>query len=329
MLPPAPARFSTTTVWPNSADNLTEIVRAAESVPPHPPVWAFYYAWYDTPAGPKARWSFWADKQEAGKATRWLSPAQPLIGAYDSTHVATTAWHLQLADAAGIDAFLVSWWGGANTSGQAFETVILPAAAKTKVKVALNCELAQFHAEVPKLAEQLSGILLRTKGHPGYLHVDGRPVVYLYQVPFAPKLTPATFTQLRTAVEKRAGPVWWAMDKIAYQKGSYGVPAAWRQTPGIDALGFYGTFSVKRISTEAELTPFFRNYAAALGDGVQLLDRFSLHIRVAGRSKNVDQSGAPKILRNELADKTDLGQQTGKFSRRPLVGGLTLNDKAV
>lgn len=238
------------------------VLTAAETVPPHPPVWSFYYAWYDTPAGPKARWSFWADKQVAGQATRWLIPAQPLIGAYDSIHVATTAWHLQLADAAGIDAFLVSWWGGANSSGQAFETVILPAAAKTKVKVALNCELAQFHAEVPNLAEQLSGILLRTKDQPGYLHVDGRPVVYLYQVPFAPKLTPATFTQLRTAVEKRVGPVWWAMDKIAYQKGSYGVPAAWRQTPGIDALGFYGTFSVKRISTEAELTPFFRNYAA-------------------------------------------------------------------
>ncbi len=66
-----------------------------------------------------------------------------------------------------------------------------------------------------------------------------------------------------------------------------------------------------------------------VGDCVQLLDRFSLHVRVAGRSKNVDQPGAPQIFRNELADKTDLGQQTGKFSRRPLVGGLTLNDKAV
>jgi hypothetical protein len=234
---------------------------APESSPPHPPVWAFYYAWYDTPAGPKASWSFWADKQVAGQPTRWRIPAQPLAGAYDSTDVATTAWHLQLADAAGIDALLVSWWGGANVSGQAFESVILPAAAKTKVQVALNCELAQFHADVLKLAEQLSGVLLRTKDHPGYLHVDGRPVVYLYQVPFAPKLTPATFTQLRTEVEKRVGPVWWAMDKIAYRQGAYGVPEAWRQTPGIDGFGFYGTFSVKRISTEAELTPFFRTYA--------------------------------------------------------------------
>jgi hypothetical protein len=243
--------------WFATAVGLT----AAETAPPHPPVWAFYYAWYDTPAGPKARWSFWADKQDAGQPTRWRIPAQPLIDAYDSTDAATVAWHLQLADAAGIDAFLVSWWGGANSSGQAFESVILPAAAKTKVKVALNCELAQFHAEVLPLAEQLSGVLLRTKDQPGYLHVDGRPVVYLYQVPFAPKLTPASFTQLRAEVEKRVGPVWWALDKIAFQKGAHVLPAAWQKTAGIDAFGFYGTFSVKRISTEAELTPFFRTYA--------------------------------------------------------------------
>ncbi len=65
-----------------------------------------------------------------------------------------------------------------------------------------------------------------------------------------------------------------------------------------------------------------------VGDGVQLLDRFSLHIRVTGRSKNVDQSGTPKILRNELADQTNLGQQTGEFFRRILMRGLILNDKS-
>lgn len=237
------------------------VLSAAETVPPHPPVWAFYYAWYDTPTGPRARWSFWADQQAAGQPIRWRIPAQPLAGAYDSTNAATVAWHLQLADAAGIDAWLVSWWGDANASGRAFEQVIVPAAAKTKVKVALNCELAQFHASIPRLAEQLSGVLLRTKDQPCYLRMDGRPVVYLYQVPFAPKLTPATFAELRAAVEKSTGPVWWALDKIAYHKGSYGVPEAWRQTEGLDAIGFYGTFSVKRISTEAELTPFFKAYA--------------------------------------------------------------------
>jgi hypothetical protein len=63
-------------------------------------------------------------------------------------------------------------------------------------------------------------------------------------------------------------------------------------------------------------------------DGVQFLDRFPLHIRIAGGSKNIDQSGSPKILRNELADQTNLSQQTGEFSRGILMRGLTLNDKA-
>lgn len=237
--------------------------RQAFAEPPaaHPPVWAFYYAWYETPGGARGRWAFWAEPSAPAKPTRWRSPAQPLRGPYDSLDPLTTAWHLRLAEAAGIDALLVSWWGSANVSGQAFESTILPAAGRTKVKVALNCELAQFHAEADAFAAQLGDVLLRTKDHPAYLRMDGRPVVYLYQVPFAPKLTPQSFGQIRTAVERRVGPVWWALDKIAFREGTYGVPAAWRDTPGIDALGFYGTFSVKRISTEAELTPFFAAYA--------------------------------------------------------------------
>jgi hypothetical protein len=43
------------------------------------------------------------------------------------------AYHL-MAKAAGIDAFLVSWWGGANVSGKAFEQVIVPMAAAVEVE---------------------------------------------------------------------------------------------------------------------------------------------------------------------------------------------------
>ena len=66
-------------------------------------------------------------------------------------------------------------------------------------------------------------------------------------------------------------PVWWAMDKIRHDAGSFGVPAEWRATAGIDAFGFYGTFSVRRIADRAELTPFFERYARDVrGDVVGL-----------------------------------------------------------
>ncbi len=227
----------------------------------HPPVWAFYYAWYGVPQGPRQRWEFWADRGEPAVGAKLRVPCRPLVGPYDSADPAVVAWHCRLAEAAGIDAFLVSWWGGANVSGEAFERVILPAARATRVKVALNCELAQFHAETGPLIERLAGVLARCQGDPAYLRRAGRPVVYLYQVPFDPKLTPATFAELRRGVEAKVGPVWWAMDKIRHDAGTYGVPAAWRATEGVDAFGFYGTFSVRRISERAELGPFFARYA--------------------------------------------------------------------
>ena len=63
--------------------------------------------------------------------------AQPLIGYYDSDNPDVVRWHMRLAKAAGIDAFLVSWWGGSNVSGKAFEQVIVPVAAEEGVKVAI------------------------------------------------------------------------------------------------------------------------------------------------------------------------------------------------
>ena len=233
----------------------------AAPVVAHPPVWAFYYAWYGVPQGPRQRWELWADRGEPATGAKLRLPFRPLVGPYDSTDPAIVAWHCRLAEAAGIDAFLVSWWGGANISGEAFERVILPAARATRVKVALNCELAQFHGEIGPLVERLAGVLTRCQGDPAYLRRAGRPVVYLYQVPFDPKLTPATFAELRRGVESKVGPVWWAMDKIRHEAGTYGVPAEWRATEGIDGFGFYGTFSVRRISERAELRPFFARYA--------------------------------------------------------------------
>jgi len=238
-----------------------ELPAAPAAVPEHPPVWAFYYAWYGVPQGPRQRWELWADRGEPATGAKLRLPFRPLVGPYDSTDPAIVAWHCRLAEAAGIDAFLVSWWGGANISGEAFERVILPAARDEPLERGPHCELAQFHAELGPLVERLAGVLARCQGDPAYLRRGGRPVVYLYQVPFDPKLTPATFAELRRGVEAKVGPVWWAMDKIRHDAGTYGVPAAWRAVEGVDGFGFYGTFSVRRLSERAELRPFFERYA--------------------------------------------------------------------
>ena len=162
-------------------------VKAPRPVAAKPALWAMYYAWYETATGPHRKWNVWTDDKTTNPNPKRKSKAQPLVGYYDSDDPEVVRWHVRLAKAAGIEAFLVSWWGGANISGLAFEKTILPVAAEEKFKVAMCSELAQFHQEVKVLAQQMSDVLRRTKDSPAYLHIDGKPVAYLYQVPFAPE----------------------------------------------------------------------------------------------------------------------------------------------
>jgi hypothetical protein len=220
-----------------------------------PALWAVYYAWYQTAGGPHGKSSMWT-VDDANKTPR--SKAQPLIGYYDSDNPDVARWHVRLAKAAGIEAFLVSWWGGANVSGAAFEKTILPVAAEEKFKVAMCCELAQFHHDVKVLARQMAKVLKCVKDSPAYLRVDGKPLVYLYQVPFAPKLTPETFAELTRGVEAEVGPVYWMMDKVTNaQNRGLNFPSEWLKLPDVLMIGFYGTFSIKRIWKYDELAPHY------------------------------------------------------------------------
>ena len=220
---------------------------AAES---KPALWAVYYAWYQT-GGTSSLWTVDGTDKPRSKA-------EPLIGYYDSDDPDVVRWHIRLAKAAGIDAFLVSWWGGANVSGKAFEQTILPVAAEEEFKVAMCSELAQFHHDVKRLARHTAETLKRVKQNPAYLHLDGKPVVYLYQVPFAPKLTPETYATLTNDVEKEIGPVYWMMDKVGNGKdGGLIFPDNWLNIPGISMIGFYGTFSLRRIWKYDELAPHY------------------------------------------------------------------------
>jgi len=215
-----------------------------------PSLWTVYYAWYQT-GGKSSMWT-------VDGTTKPRSKAQPLIGYYDSDNPDVVHWHVRLAKAAGIEAFLVSWWGGANISGAVFEKTILPVAAEEKFKVAMCCELAQFHHDVNALARDMAGVLKRVKDNPAYLYMDGKPVVYLYQVPFDPKLTPETYAELTGKIEEEIGPVYWVMDKIGNAKdGNLIFPEPWLKIPEIPMIGFYGTFSVRRIWKYDELAPHY------------------------------------------------------------------------
>lgn len=235
---------------------------AADVPPAHPLLLANYYCWYHDGQHPKQPFLHWtypssATNALAKKAQKPGEPPpnsvyRPLAGLYDSADPKVAEWHVQLAKAAGIAAFLVDWWDTHNQLDQNVDLGIVAAAQKHGFKFALLDERAQFHQKFEDYQKMLARGLKRYKDNPAYLRIDGRPVVYLYQVATKPGLTPAEFPLLKKYVEGEVGPVYWILDKIAHDgKASKAgdsdrekcIPADWLATPGVDSFGFYSTFS--------------------------------------------------------------------------------------
>ena len=251
---------------------------AANAVQPaRPLLLANYYIWYRAPEHPKYPSLGWTypsaqTNELALKARRTgevppNSVFRPMAGLYDSGNFSVAEWHVQLAKAAGIDAFLVSWWGGNKEHDKAFENGIFAAALKHGFKVAFLDERAQFHGKLEDYQKSLAATLRKYKDSPAYLRIEGKPVVYLYQVGMKPKLTPAEFVAVKKYVEAAVGPVYWIMDKLAHNATAQRmkiedrikvIPKDWLSTPGIDAFGFYGTFSNFKAHQYEELAGKYR-----------------------------------------------------------------------
>lgn len=246
---------------------------------------AAYYCWYhsgDHPAVPWLHWTYAASATNAValKAQRPGEPPmasvfRPLAGFYDSADPVVAEWHVKLAEAAGIDAFLVDWWDTHNGLDKMVDEGIVAACERQGFPFALLDERAQFHNDEAQYRAMLARALRRYKDNPVYLRLDGRPAVYLYQVANDPGLNPETFTELKKHVEAEVGPVYWIVDKIAHHPKAARagdaerekcIPKEWLATPGIDSFAFYSTFSNFRAHRYEELIGKYR-YLVQLAHG--------------------------------------------------------------
>ena len=254
-----------------------------------PPLFAVYYTWYSTAVGPHGKWSSWGqptpsllrpagcdpDKFVGPDRLRDISSCEyPLIGPYDSDDPEVVRWHLRLAKAAGIDAFLVDWWGpggwqkAPGLTQDAFEKVVLPIAEEEGFKVCLFDETAQFVKDFAQVKAWAADYLAKYQHSPAYLKIDGQPVYVIYQVPFAPRLTPEQATELHNFVEARVGPVYWIVDKIATGSDpatgafqAFVVNEEWLALDWVDAFCGYGTFAVQRQIEYRQIAPRFAVFA--------------------------------------------------------------------
>ncbi|MBI5835321.1 MAG: glycoside hydrolase family 99-like domain-containing protein [Armatimonadetes bacterium] len=246
---------------------------------------AAYYVWYRDGNHPLRPWSVWNHRGSETNALAlaeqrpgeppMASAARPLIGPYDSADPNVVEWHVKLAQAAGLNAFLVDYWDAVNEQDKVIDEVVRPTIERLGFKYALLDERAQFHSSFDDYAAMLTRALRRHKDSPAYLRIDGRPVVYLYQVAQKPGLTPADFTALKARVEAECGPVYWIVDKIAHDAAAAAageddrvkrITPGWPELPGVDCFAFYSTFSNYRAHTYDELAGKYRYIAQMAHD---------------------------------------------------------------
>lgn len=136
---------------------------------------ASYFPWYGTPDGPTGQWAHWYGDQ-GQRQPLWANTPPSL---YDSRDPAVIQQHGQAARAAGIDAFMVSWWGQNEP-----ENVTLPIVLNNcPIPCALQLETAGLADKGYTLQAQVIYALQQYGSHPNLLRIDGRPVVFVYNPP--------------------------------------------------------------------------------------------------------------------------------------------------
>lgn len=135
-----------------------------------PRVLAFHYPWHRTPEV-SGRWRHWPGSGEPVAAT-------PAGGFYDDTDPAAVARLLDLAEDAGIDGLIASWWGEGADEDRAFD-VLYRAAEARGLTVAPYLEAAADEADANARLERLTALGARAAAQ----RQDGRPVVFVFDRP--------------------------------------------------------------------------------------------------------------------------------------------------
>ncbi len=150
-------------------------------------VLAFYYAWYD-----RKTWS-------AGQV-----PDVPLTP-YNSDDRQAMVRQVEQAKSAGIDAFVLNWWGMGNRTEKNLKA-LLEVAAEQGFRVAVDFDLnSPFMSGTDSYAENLRHLLTVHAAHPAYLRSQGRPVVFFFNVA---RLSVAAWQKLRDQVDPNRNALW-------------------------------------------------------------------------------------------------------------------------
>ena len=150
-------------------------------------VLAFYYAWFDN--------NTW----NSGK----LSDLP--LNTYNSDNHEVIARQIDQARAAGIDAFVLNWWGKGNRTEKNLKAM-LDLAAPRDFRVTVDFDInSPVMGGVASYADNLRHLLTVHAAHPAYLRYQGRPVVFFYNVS---RLPVATWRSIRDQADPGRKALW-------------------------------------------------------------------------------------------------------------------------
>lgn len=169
-------------------------------------VLAFHYPWYGARDGPDGGWIHWGEPDGESIPS---SAHYPLLGPYDSLDPAIIEAQIRLAQGAGIDGFIVSWWGPGAREEEAF-ALLLEQAEELGFRATIYFESVR-PADWPVLtsldvARELEYLLEAYGGSDAFLRLWGKPVVFVYNAE-AHGRGPGFWGEARSILEDRWGEV--------------------------------------------------------------------------------------------------------------------------
>jgi hypothetical protein len=146
-----------------------------------PDIFAFYYPWYGTPEV-SGYWHHWNDSthnpDDFINGRRDIAATHyPLLDVYDSNNESVIERHVDMAKEAGIDGFVVSWWGIGTFEDNA-SSHVKSVCEKEDFKFTFYYENT---SSVDQTVEDIIYILNNYANSTAWYKIDGRPVIYVYK----------------------------------------------------------------------------------------------------------------------------------------------------
>jgi len=154
------------------------------TTPAHP-VLAYYYTWYD----------------EGSFNQTLFQPIQP----YNSDDQGVMQRHVDQAKRAGVDGFIVDWYGNGDRTDTNFAH-LLDVADRSGFTATIHFETPHFWG-VDDVVSQLRAFYEKRANHPGIVRYQGRPVIFFWR---ASTFDNGTWNDIRAQVDPEHRAVWMA-----------------------------------------------------------------------------------------------------------------------